>query len=185
MTNPTMAAEVQKSRRAALSLFAGLPVLAALPAAAMMVRTGAEPDAELIDLGREIHRLIAASADITEKRIAPFQEEFYTIRDRDADRLSQKERLAAALAYHRENGVEAAIAEEEKLFTQAVDLWERLLSARATTQAGRSAKVRAFLVLQSGDDWHGPDEEMEWDKSMARSLLGDFAGMSADELAAI
>jgi hypothetical protein len=55
MPNPTMPAQVQKSRRAALSLFAGLPVLASLPAAAMMARTGAPgPDDRLIDLGKQL-----------------------------------------------------------------------------------------------------------------------------------
>jgi hypothetical protein len=170
------ATALPKTRRAALSLFAGLPVLAALPAAAMIARTGAEPDAELIAISGEIHRLIAAAADITAKRIAPFQDEFYALRERD---------IAAAFAYQRENGVEAAIHEEEKLFEEAaVRLWGRLMALPAKTQAGRSAKVRAFLLLQ-GDDWRGPDEEMDWDKSMVRSLLGEFAGMSADELEAI
>jgi hypothetical protein len=35
------------------------------------------------------------------------------------------------------------------------------------------------------DGWRGPGKELDWDKDMARALLGEFAGMCAEELEAI
>ena len=64
-------------------------------------------------------------------------------------------------------------------------LFARLLAIPATTQIGRAAKVRALLVHVMRDEWRGPADEMEWEKEQARALLGEFAGMSEDELAAI
>ena len=44
---------------------------------------------------------------------------------------------------------------------------------------------RALLVYVLGDRWRGPGGPLDWDKEMARAVLGEFAGMSAEELAAI
>jgi hypothetical protein len=54
-----------------------------------------------------------------------------------------------------------------------------------TTQAGRAAKVRSLLAHVGGADWRGPAAELDWVEQKARALLGEFAGMSEDELAAI
>jgi hypothetical protein len=56
------------------------------------------------------------------------------------------------------------------------------MSIPATTQAGRAAKVRALIVYVMRSEWRGPASELDWDKEMARALLGEFAGMSAAEL---
>ena len=55
----------------------------------------------------------------------------------------------------------------------------------ALTLAGKAAKVRALLVHVMGVDWRGPVDEMDWGRDQARTLLGEFAGLSTDELAAI
>ena len=52
-------------------------------------------------------------------------------------------------------------------------------------QIGRAAKVRALLVHIMRDEWRGPEDRMDWEKANARALLGEFAGMSEDELAAV
>lgn len=55
----------------------------------------------------------------------------------------------------------------------------------ATTNAGRAAKVRAFVAHVAGSKWRGPADELDWEILWARTLLGEFADMSADELAAV
>ena len=60
-----------------------------------------------------------------------------------------------------------------------------MTTIRATTQAGRAAKVRALLVHVMGDDWRGPGGPLDWDKEQARALLAEFAGLSVEELEAI
>jgi hypothetical protein len=64
-------------------------------------------------------------------------------------------------------------------------LFARMMAIPATTQAGRAAKVRALLVHVMGKDWRGPGEPLDWPCEQARALLGEFAGMNAEELAAI
>jgi hypothetical protein len=54
---------------------------------------------------------------------------------------------------------------------------------RFLRQAGRAAKVRALLVHVMRSEWLGADGDLDWDKRQARALLGEFAGMSAEELA--
>jgi hypothetical protein len=66
---------------------------------------------------------------------------------------------------------------------QADVAFKRMMAIPCTTQAGRAAKVRAALVHAMRSEWRGPDSELDWDKSVARALLGEFAGMSAEELA--
>ena len=38
-----------------------------------------------------------------------------------------------------------------------------MMAIPATTQSGRSAKVRALLTHVMGYKWRGPDRELEWD----------------------
>jgi hypothetical protein len=35
------------------------------------------------------------------------------------------------------------------------------------------------------NEWRGPASDLDWDKEQARALLGEFAGMSEEQLAAI
>ena len=55
----------------------------------------------------------------------------------------------------------------------------------AATQAGRAAKVRALLAHVCTSKWRGPTSDLDWDTEQARALLGEFAGMTEEELAAI
>ena len=55
----------------------------------------------------------------------------------------------------------------------------------AATQAGCAAKVRTLITYVMQSDWCGPAASLDWDKEMARALLGVFAGVSAEELAAV
>jgi hypothetical protein len=59
------------------------------------------------------------------------------------------------------------------------------LAIPATTQAGRAAKVRGLLVHALGSGLRGDASDPDWSHEQGRALLGEFAGMSAEELAAI
>jgi hypothetical protein len=49
----------------------------------------------------------------------------------------------------------------------------------------RAATISALLVHALGGEWRGQARELDWERESTRALLGEFAGMSADELAAI
>ena len=57
------------------------------------------------------------------------------------------------------------------------------MATPALTQAGRAAKVRVLLADILGDQWRGPDSALDWDIAQARVLLGEFAGMTAEDIA--
>ena len=68
-------------------------------------------------------------------------------------------------------------------FEAADRLFERMKQIPARTQAGRAAKVRALIAHVH---WRGTDEEIDdYRIEQARLLLGELAGMSAEELEAI
>ena len=57
--------------------------------------------------------------------------------------------------------------------------------SQRATQAGKIAKVRTLLTFVHNDEWRGPTADLDWEKGQTRALLGEFAGMSEDELPAI
>jgi hypothetical protein len=170
------------TRRAALGALASAPALA-LPAVAMAAVLPSGDDAELISLAAEIERLRTLGKEIYAERAAPFDETFQNI-FRNATG-SDDERLAAAFAYSREIGRDAAIEEQAEIDEQADRLWKRMMAIPAATQAGRAAKVGALLVHVCTKHWRGPADDLDWDKRQTRALLGQFAGMTEEELAAI
>jgi hypothetical protein len=59
-----------------------------------------------------------------------------------------------------------------------------MMAVPCATQSGRSAKVRVLLIYVLGMTWRGSAEEVDdWAIEQARALLGEFAGISAEELA--
>ena len=52
-----------------------------------------------------------------------------------------------------------------------------------TTQPGRAAKVRALIIHVLRTEWRGPGRDLDWEIEMPRKLLGEFAGMTEEELA--
>jgi hypothetical protein len=60
-----------------------------------------------------------------------------------------------------------------------------MVAIPAATQPGRAAKVRALVFHVLHGKLRGDSENLEWDRAMVRALLGEFAGMTAEELAAI
>jgi hypothetical protein len=181
-TVPAAAIGLPKSNRR-LFLVAGSA--AALTATLKGIANAATTvDAEIIALSEEVLRLNAIADEITETRIEPFTEQFMDILDPHKEgALDWDTRAKAAWGYSREVGRCAAIEEVESVDEQADAVFKRMLAIPCTTQAGRAAKVRAFLIHVGRSDWRGPDGPLEWPESQARALLGEFAGMSAEELA--
>jgi hypothetical protein len=58
-------------------------------------------------------------------------------------------------------------------------------TARPLTALIPMAKVRTLLTFVHNDEWRGPAVDLDWEKEQTRALLGQFAGMSEDDLAAI
>jgi hypothetical protein len=169
------------TRRAVFARIAGAAALT-LPAAALSA-SPADPNAEIVALSAEIVSRAEQADRFRETRIDPFQQRFFAIFD-DLSK-PRAEAWEAACAYSREVGREAAI-DAHGDFEQATDgLFKRMMALTATTQAGRAAKVRALFAHVMRGGWRGPAADLDWDKEMARALLGEFAGMSATELEAI
>jgi hypothetical protein len=185
MSKPTVSAaggamppEGHKTRRAALGFLARstarVSALACLPAVAMAASPAGD-DAELLAMEVEIMRLRGLAKAICAEKVDPFEDEFIALMKGDGSE--------AAWAFARSYGRDDAINEAETFHLPADGLCERLMATPALTQAGRAAKVRVLLADILGDEWRGPDSELDWHRAQTRVLLGEFAGMSAEELA--
>ena len=123
----------------------------------------------------EITRLRGLAKAIYDEKVAPFEDEFDAqMRDVGYD---------AAWAFARSYGRDEAINEAEKFSVPADRLCERMMATPALTQAGRAAKVRVLLADILGDEWRGAADDLDWDIAQARVLLGEFAGMTAEDIA--
>jgi len=164
------------NRRAALRLFARSTAQASAIAALPIVAAAASPtgdDAELLAMEVEIMRLRGLAKAIDDEKVQPFEAEFIAL---------LKVNFEAGCAFARSYGRDDAIDEADAINLPADRLCERLMATPALTQAGRAAKVRVLLADILGDEWRGPDSELDWDIAQARTVLGEFAGMSAEEL---
>jgi len=194
---PATATGLPNSRRAVLrSLLAvaaatvpAAGVVASVPAVASAV-IPEDADAELIALADEIRRIGALRDEIQATRIDPYEEKFSDL-IQDAARAAHsepgrwKEISAPAWDYSRETGRTAAAEELEGLNEQADRVWRRMVAIPAATQVGRAAKVRVLLTHVCGSNCRGDASDLDWDIEQTRALLGEFAGLGEDELAAI
>jgi hypothetical protein len=155
------------SRRAALGAIVSVPALA-LPTVAM----AASDDSEILAIAAEIRVLDDRALAVQAERIDPFEEEFVELAKTD---------WKAACAFGDASGREAAVMEREGIDLKASRLFEQMLALPASTQAGRAAKVRTLLA--NIRDWRGPGADLDWEIDMMRKLLGEYAGMSEEELA--
>jgi hypothetical protein len=179
-------------RRAVLrSILAGAAgAIASAPAVASAV-IPENTDAELIALADEIRRIGALRDEIQATRIDPYEEKFSEL-IQDAARAARsdpgrwEELSAPAWDYSRETGRTAAGEELEAVDDEGDRVWRRMVAIPAATQVGRAAKVRALLTnVCSASNWHGDAKDLDWDIEQTRALLGEFAGLGEDELAAI
>jgi hypothetical protein len=177
-------------RRAVLgAILAGAAgVVASVPAVASAV-IPENADAELIALADEIPRIYALREEIHATRISPYDEKFAELMQDAAQAAHSepgrwKELSAPAWDYSRETGRTAAGEESADLDEQADRVWRRMMAIPAATQVGRAAKVRVLLTHVC-DNCRGDASDLDWDIEQTRALLGEFAGLGEDELAAI
>jgi hypothetical protein len=155
-----MAVDKQHSRRAALGALASVSALA-IPAVAIAA-TASDGSAEIIALSAEISRRVALATP-ARARIELLLEQF-DVRPNESP--------------HWDTFGDLEECEEETNL-----LFDRMMAIPAATQAARAAKVRAFLVHVGCNNWRGPADPLDWQEKQARALLGEFAGMSAEEIA--
>jgi hypothetical protein len=165
------------NRRAVLGALASVSGLS-IP---FVIAPSNDPDAELLAVSAEVLRMSAMTSEFEAAHIEPFNEKFeYLIHD---DPREWDVRWAEAAAWGRKTGRDAAINKLGDMEREIDLVFRRMIGIPATTQAGRAAKVRIFLVHVGRSNWRGPGGPLDWDHEMARTLLGEFAGMSAEEIA--
>ena len=176
-----MRAEGQSRRRLLFGL-AAIPALT-LPSAVAMATEG--DDAEIIRLSEEVIRLAEIADTIGNDRIDPHYDRF----ELHVKRMYLKSygltdaKEQETIDFERETGRDAAIQEQWAVDRQADAALERMMDIPCATPAGRAAKVRALLVHVLRTGWRGPAIDLDYDKKIARRLLGEFAGMPEEELA--
>ena len=149
-----------KTRRAALAALASVSALA-IPVVAIAA-TASDGSAEIIALSAEILR---------------------------RDGLATPERARIELLLEQFDGRPHesphwdTFGDLEECEEETNLLFDRMMAIPAATQAARAAKVRAFLVYVECNNWRGPADPLDWQDKQARALLGEFAGMSAEEIA--
>ena len=178
---------VLTSRRALLGALAAAPLIgAAAPALA-----------DLPDADREILAIDAKIAALDEKYEAvmaatrPFEDAREELRcklDGFPFPSSRYRRARAAVdAFDRQHGLDVLYKQSEELTSKICDLRDEMFVLVATSPETRRAKVRMALQMAHCrlDRWRGPAEEIDPSHGIMRRLLGEYAGLTEAELAAI
>jgi hypothetical protein len=173
-------AEGHTTRRAALRFLARstaqASALAVLPVVALAAPHG--EDAEILALSAEVIRRSGVADDLNE-RIEPIDAQRW-VQEGLREDLTVDELWATAWSYA--TGREHAIKTLQNFDEETDRIYHRMMAIPATTKPARAAKVRALLIHVMGNEWRGPDSELEWDVSQARTLFAEFAGISAEDL---
>jgi len=90
-------------------------------------------------------------------------------------------------AFDRRHGLDVLYKQSERLTSEICDLRDEMFALVATSPETRRAKVRMALRMAHCrlDRWRGPAEEIDHSHEMIRRLLGEYAGFTEAELAAI
>ena len=181
------ASGLAQSRR---SLLVGL-------AAAPLIGAAAPALADLPDADRQILAINAKIAALDEKYEAvmaatrPFEnarEELRCKLDGIPWPSSGYRRARGAVdAFDRRHGLDVLNLQSERLTSEICDLRDEMFALVATSPETRRAKVRMALRMAHCrlDRWRGPAEEIDHSHEMIRRLLGEYAGFTEAELAAI
>ena len=88
-------------------------------------------------------------------------------------------------AFDAEHGLDILHERAEALTAEICDLQTKMFALSAETERGRRIKVATALRLAHcrHDPWLGPTDELGFGEAIIRGLLGEFAGMSEEELA--
>ena len=181
------ASGLAQSRR---SLLVGL-------AAAPLIGAAAPALADLPDADRQILAINAKIAALDEKYEAvmaatrPFEDAREELRcklDGIPWPSSGYRRARGAVdAFDRRHGLDVLYKQSERLTSEICDLRDEMFALVATSPETRRAKVRMALRMAHCrlDRWRGPAEEIDHSHEMIRRLLGEYAGFTEAELAAI
>ena len=181
------ASGLAQSRR---SLLVGL-------AAAPLIGAAAPALADLPDADRQLLAINAKIAALDEKYEAvmaatrPFEDAREELRcklDGFPWPSSGYRRARAAVdAFDRQHGLDVLYKQSEELTSKICDLRDEMFALVATSPEARRAKVRMALRMAHCrlDRWRGPAEEIDHSHEMIRRLLGEYAGFTEAELAAI
>ena len=179
---------VLTSRRALLGALAAAPLIGAAAAPAL---------ADLPDADRQILAIDAKIAALDEKYEAvmaatrPFEDAREELRcklDGIPWPSSGYRRVRARLdAFDRRHGLDVLYKQSERLTSEICDLRDEMFVLVATSPETRRAKVRMALRMAHCrlDRWRGPAEEIDPSHGIMRRLLGEYAGLTEAELAAI
>jgi hypothetical protein len=176
---------ITPSRRGLLALLAASPMVgaAALPALA------SNEDAEILALEAQILATDAKHAAIM-KLIQPHDEAREALRCkldgfRGGFSPEYKRARARVNAFDVEHGLDVLHKRTEELTREICDFQDSIFALAAATEAGRRAKVRVALKLAHcrRDLWRGSADDLDYSTHVIRGLLGEFAGMTEEELA--
>jgi len=166
-------------------------------AAAPLIGAAAPALADRPDADREIVAINAKIAALDEKYEAvmaatrPFEnarEELRCKLDGIPWPSSGYRRARGAVdAFDRRHGLDVLYKQSERLTSEICDLRDEMFALVATSPEARRAKVRMALRMAHCrlDRWRGPAEEIDHSHEMIRRLLGEYAGFTEAELAAI
>ena len=166
-------------------------------AAAPLIGAAAPALADRPDADREIVAINAKIAALDEKYEAvmaatrPFEnarEELRCKLDGIPWPSSGYRRARGAVdAFDRRHGLDVLYKQSERLTSEICDLRDEMFALVATSPETRRAKVRMALRMAHCrlDRWRGPAEEIDHSHAMIRRLLGEYAGFTEAELAAI
>ena len=183
-----LAEGLMQSRRSLLVGLTAAPLIGAAAAPAL---------ADLPDADRRISAIESKIAALDEKYEAvmaatrPFEnarEELRCKLDGIPWPSSGYRRARAAVdAFDRRHGLDVLYKQSERLTSEICDLRDEMFALVATSPETRRAKVRMALRMAHCrlDRWRGPAEEIDHSHEMIRRLLGEYAGFTEAELAAI
>ena len=183
-----LAEGLMQSRRSLLVGLTAAPLIGAAAAPAL---------ADLPDADRQILAINAKIAALDEKYEAvmaatrPFEDAREELRcklDGFPWPSSGYRRARARLdAFDRQHGLDVLHLQSEELTSEICDLRDEMFALVATSPEARRAKVRMALRMAHCrlDRWRGPAEEIDPSHGIMRRLLGEYAGLTEAELAAI
>ncbi|SDR64251.1 hypothetical protein SAMN05519103_09579 [Rhizobiales bacterium GAS113] len=145
-------------------------------------------DAEILALSEQIEAIEAELAEI-DAQIGLLDAEREAIRGRypgqkDPRYIAWKNEIDA---FDAERGLKPLFERQDPLGDRAYDLTTAMWAIPAKTPAGRQAKVKRRLADSKSEPWCGPESgsgcDLDYHIKMVRRLLGEFAGMTEEELA--
>jgi hypothetical protein len=171
------------SRRRLLGAIASAPALA-VPT--LVAAQGA--DAGLFDLVAQWNA-VRAEGDRVAAQVEVFAKEREALRAERPPGNSRFWRPWKDLldAFDRDRGLDKLGDLEDSLGDKASDLVDAVIAFKAATEAGRQAQVSMVLMQADcpADRWRGHNRHMDYEPSRVRRLLGNFAGLDEETLAAI